>query len=153
MNEGLIKAWNETVTPEDVVYHLGDFAMGDRRLIPDILARLNGHITLIQGNHDRSKTLSAFKDVRDHAVLEMGGLKFELAHNPGHLKQDCVFAFCGHVHEQWTFREIGDVISEDDVSDHYYRHPRIICRVPVYNVGVDVRGYRPRTLREILTAA
>ncbi len=27
MNEELIKRWNETVAPDDLVYHLGDFGL------------------------------------------------------------------------------------------------------------------------------
>jgi calcineurin-like phosphoesterase family protein len=150
MNEGLIKNWNETVSPDDVVYHLGDFAMGNRTLIPEILSRLNGRLILVRGNHDFSKSLGYFGEVHDSLVLELDGHRFELAHNPGHLKQDCDFAMCGHVHEQWVKREIGEIIEADSVSDRAYRHPEIRPAVPVYNVGVDVRGYRPQTLQEIL---
>jgi calcineurin-like phosphoesterase family protein len=151
MNEGLIKNWNEVVNPGDTVYHLGDFAMGNRKLIPEILARLNGRIILVRGNHDFSKSLEYFQEVVSHQILEMDGYRFELAHNPGHLKQDCDFAMCGHVHEQWAKREVGELIEADTVSDHRYQHPQIVPSVPIYNVGVDVRGYRPRTLQEILS--
>ena len=150
MNEGLIKNWNETVGSYDTVYHLGDFAMGNRKLIPEILSRLNGRIILVRGNHDFSNSLKYFSEVYPYQILELDGYCFELAHNPGHLKQNCDFALCGHVHEQWAKREIGEVIEADDVSDHAYRHPEIRPTVPVYNVGVDVRGFRPRTLQEIL---
>ena len=150
MNEGLIKNWNEVVKPGDTVYHLGDFAMGQRNLIPGILSRLNGRIILIRGNHDFSKSLGYFQEVVPSQVLELDGHKFELAHNPGHLSQSHDFALCGHVHEQWPKREVGEVIEADTVSDHAYQHPQIVPTVPIYNVGVDVRGYRPRTLQEIL---
>lgn len=151
MNEGLIQNWNEVVGPEDTVYHLGDFAMGNRKLIPEILSRLNGRIVLVRGNHDFSKSLEYFPEVHHSLRLEIDGHTFEVAHNPGHLKQDLDFALCGHVHEQWAKREVGETIEADEVSDHAYQHPKIVPTVPIYNVGVDVRGYRPRTIQEILS--
>ena len=152
MNEGLIKNWNEVVEERDIVYHLGDFAMGNRKLIPDIISRLNGNIILVRGNHDFSKSLGYFGEVHDRLTLEVDGYRFELSHNPSHLKQDCDFAMCGHVHEQWAKREIGEIIKADNASDLAHKHPEIKPVVPIYNVGVDVREYRPKTLEEILKA-
>lgn len=53
MNEALIHNWNEVVEPEDEVFHYGDVALGPWAEWDDVLSRLNGHITLIVGNHDR----------------------------------------------------------------------------------------------------
>lgn len=53
MDEEIIRRWNEVVEPEDIVYHLGDIAMGT---IVDSLpkvARLNGYKVAVLGNHDR----------------------------------------------------------------------------------------------------
>lgn len=53
MNENLIKNWNDTVAPDDEVFHLGDVALGPWSEWDGLLSRLNGHITLVIGNHDR----------------------------------------------------------------------------------------------------
>jgi len=53
MNEALIKNWNNTVGPEDTVYHLGDVALGPWVEWDGLLERLNGYKVLIVGNHDR----------------------------------------------------------------------------------------------------
>lgn len=50
MNETLIKNWNSLVEPRDMVYVLGDFAMGDPE---PYLKRLYGDICLIPGDHDK----------------------------------------------------------------------------------------------------
>ena len=43
MDEFLIQTWNETVTPEDTVYNLGDFSFAqDHKQIERVLSRLNG---------------------------------------------------------------------------------------------------------------
>lgn len=53
MNEDMIKRWNSVVDPDDIVYHLGDFAFGSKEVIRNIVSRLNGRIRLILGNHDK----------------------------------------------------------------------------------------------------
>jgi calcineurin-like phosphoesterase family protein len=51
MDETLITNWNSRIKAEDLVYFLGDVGFGD---ISNILRRLNGHIVLISGSHDKS---------------------------------------------------------------------------------------------------
>jgi len=54
MNETLIANWNNAVTPDDVVYHLGDFAFGDALGVDRVMRRLNfKHFHFIKGNHDK----------------------------------------------------------------------------------------------------
>ncbi|WP_372367868.1 phosphoesterase [Candidatus Uabimicrobium sp. HlEnr_7] len=53
-DEQLIANWNTCVSKGDRVYHLGDFSFGNEDYIEKILARLNGDIHLIKGNHDRN---------------------------------------------------------------------------------------------------
>jgi calcineurin-like phosphoesterase family protein len=50
MDEEMIKRWNDTVRPNDKVYHLGDVVINRRSL--STLVRLNGDKVLIRGNHD-----------------------------------------------------------------------------------------------------
>ena len=52
MDEDMIKKWNETVSNNDVVLHLGDFGLGNKEYIASIVKRLNGKKILIMGNHD-----------------------------------------------------------------------------------------------------
>lgn len=51
MNNALIENWNNSVEPEDVVFHLGDFAFLQDST--EIINALNGKIYLIPGNHDK----------------------------------------------------------------------------------------------------
>lgn len=50
MDEEMVKRWNETVRPNDKVYHLGDVVINRKAL--KIMHRLNGDKVLIRGNHD-----------------------------------------------------------------------------------------------------
>ncbi|HEU4807805.1 MAG TPA: hypothetical protein VFT01_06045, partial [Homoserinimonas sp.] len=54
MNRALIKKWNDRVAPDDVVWHLGDLALGrDIRAQVAMTSVLNGRRKLVPGNHDR----------------------------------------------------------------------------------------------------
>lgn len=59
MDQMIIKNWNERVSENDTVYHLGDIAVYFAKpqakayeKIFQILDSLNGHLVLIKGNHD-----------------------------------------------------------------------------------------------------
>lgn len=72
MNESLIKNWNDTISPEDEVYYLGDFAFASRRRTHELAWRLNGKINIIAGNHDRLRDLNntgKFKGIYDYGEL------------------------------------------------------------------------------------
>lgn len=48
----LIDNWNAHVKPGDDVFHIGDFAYGNRESAQAILDQLHGNVHLIEGNHD-----------------------------------------------------------------------------------------------------
>lgn len=50
MDDYMVDQWNDTIGPNDDVYHLGDF--GDYSFRP----KLNGNIHLILGNYDKDFT-------------------------------------------------------------------------------------------------
>ena len=133
MNEAMIERWNKIVTPEDTIYHLGDFCMGRKEVnCPLVLPRLNGHKILIKGNHDRSiqQMISyGFNEAYDNMFLQTEkGLAY-LAHEPkpnGHWAETAEFQLCGHVHDHWKVKE------------------------KWYNVGVDVWDFYPKTIHEII---
>lgn len=53
MNSEIVRRWNEIVMPDDIVYHLGDVALGKIDDSLPIVSRLNGYKVLVNGNHDR----------------------------------------------------------------------------------------------------
>lgn len=97
MDEAMVKAWNETVKPEDKVYHLGDVVINRRAF--KTLGRLNGRKVLIKGNHDifhLEEYLEYFDDIRAYHV--MNGMI--LSHIPIHVESMGRFS-CnvhGHLH-------------------------------------------------------
>lgn len=55
MDEELISVWNTQVAPEDDVYYLGDFTLGDKNLASYYFSRLNGNIAILgnRWHHDK----------------------------------------------------------------------------------------------------
>ena len=53
MDWEIVNRWNETVGDTDVVYHLGDTALGNSDRWDEIFKSLNGYKILVVGNHDR----------------------------------------------------------------------------------------------------
>jgi len=140
-NEFLIAAWNNRVKPGDRVYHLGDFAMGDRRLIPDIVKRLNGLITLVLGNHDRPRSCDGhFHDMVHSVSMVCDHGKILMRHAPNDL-------------DPWS-QGSRDLVRESPGGYDYYLHGHVhnrwTRRGKFVNVGVDVRDFEPKTLEELL---
>lgn len=84
MDEIMIAAWNDHVKPNDIVYCLGDFAFHSREKIENLLARLNGILYLIPGNHDR---LKKYKDTKINILpplttVDINGKMLVLCHYP-----------------------------------------------------------------------
>lgn len=112
MDEELVKRWNETVRPNDKVYHLGDVVINRRVL--KTLSRLNGDKVLIRGNHDifrDDEYRQYFRELRAYHV--MNGMI--LSHIPIH--PDSLGRFGtnihGHLHSNRVMTEINGVVVPD----------------------------------------
>jgi len=91
MDEALISNWNAIVSPGDIVYHLGDFAVGGGKA-GQYLYRLNGDVKFVRGNHDnRLDTLNKELlnrlpepadglDIEDLREISVHGQKIVLCH-------------------------------------------------------------------------
>jgi calcineurin-like phosphoesterase family protein len=97
MDEDMVRMWNETVRPNDKVYHLGDVVI-NRKALP-IMNRLNGDKVLIRGNHDifrDDEYRKYFRELRAYHV--MNGMI--LSHIPIHTESLGRFGtnIHGHLH-------------------------------------------------------
>lgn len=105
MNERLIKNWNSQVSDEDNVYHLGDFSFMNPHETKKILARLNGKIHLVTGNHenmlkDRS-VHQYFESIKDQRFVTIDGIFVHMLHYPileWNKMHHGSFHLFGHVH-------------------------------------------------------
>ena len=132
MNEGLVERWNEAVKPDDVVWHLGDFAIRQRpAVISELLARLRGQKHLVAGNNDPPETrqLKGWESVQSYLEIEVDGVSLVLCHYP--------FRSWHGMGKGW-------------VNLHGHSHGRMKPQPRQFDVGVDVWGFRPVSLSEIL---
>lgn len=53
MDAAIVENWNQVVGDTDVVFHLGDLALGPSERWDEILKSLNGYKIFVVGNHDR----------------------------------------------------------------------------------------------------
>lgn len=120
MNEAIVERWNSVVSPEDLVYHLGDVLMSHYDV--SILQRLNGKIYLIRGNHDTDRKLSdinatgklANEFIHTSELIKFGKLSLFLCHYPvltanhddKHFSRH-VINLHGHTHQKknWLFAD------------------------------------------------
>ena len=106
MDEEMIRRWNDTVRPNDKVYHLGDVVINRKAL--KTLARLNGDKVLIRGNHDifrDDEYREYFRELRAYHV--MNGMI--LSHIPVHPESLGRFGtnIHGHLHTNRVKKIIG----------------------------------------------
>lgn len=137
MNQVIIDNWNQTVGQDDIVYFLGDFALGSNveekyELLKDLL---NGTIYFLRGNHDRSRASVGkyFHLIDDLSQIEYNGYHFILSHQPLFNNQipKNFINIHGHIHDKSLDR------NKYDLSCHF-------------NVSVDVIDFTPISIDEIV---
>ena len=135
MDEEMVKRWNETVRPNDKVYHLGDVVINRRAL--KTLHRLNGDKVLIKGNHDifrLDEYTEHFRDIRSYHV--MNGMI--LSHIPVH--EESLYRFGtnihGHLHSNRVMRT--DRFGVTTIDPRYY------------NVCVEQTDFRPILFEDVI---
>jgi calcineurin-like phosphoesterase family protein len=130
----LIANWNAVVTADDIVWHLGDFALGpsDER-VAEILNSLAGTKHLIIGNNDGSGTLAApgWASVGHYAEIEVDDRRLVLCH----------YAF-----RTWNGMGRGAL----DLHGHSHGQLKPIPKQ--YDVGVDAQNFVPVDLPAILVS-
>jgi calcineurin-like phosphoesterase family protein len=143
MDRIIIRNYNRVISDEDIVYHLGDLSLissyqSDR--LKNVVEKLSGRKILILGNHDSLKPFKyvdvGFESVHTSLEIEIEALEFDgfpkkkilLNHDPVvSIVNKHDLYICGHVHTM--FKSLGKII----------------------NVGVDVWGFTPVNLDDILS--
>lgn len=128
LNNTMITNWNNTVKPEDHVYHLGDVVIKKEYL--ELVKQLNGYKRLVSGNHDIFDTRLYLEAGFDKVcgARAFPGLKVILTHIPIH--SECL-------KEGWI-----------NVSGHL--HSNCLSDRRYINVSVEQINYTPVLLEDIL---
>lgn len=132
--------YNKLVAPDDIVYIVGDVCYQKTPEFLPRVAEMNGRKILFRGNHDRVFTDEELKPYFEEIIPEGEGqdiilyykdsegnekpLPCYITHYPtcgiGH-----AFNLVGHIHGAWKYQ------------------------LNMFNVGIDVNGYRPVNLNKI----
>lgn len=155
MDWTMICKWNAIVHPDDMVFHLGDVALGAIAESLPKIAQLNGTKILVPGNHDRifskekearrARFLPEYEKVftqilPEHVVITLAdGTNVNLSH----------FPFQGDSHDEDRFE---DVRPPDDGQwiIHGHVHEKWKVNGRQINVGVDVWNFYPVSEDDII---
>jgi len=131
MNDLLISRWNETVGPDDEVWHLGDFCRNESDA-PAFLERLNGRKHLIRGNNDAPSlgALPMWQSVQDYSEV---------------IVSDRLLVLCHYPFRSWNGQHKGAV------NLHGHSHGRMKPLTRQMDVGVDACDYRPIAAKGIFS--
>ncbi len=142
MNEELVLMWNSSVSPNDIVYNLGDlaFKVGSKMdNINSLTARLNGKHIMIKGNHDPSKKIPLFQNIAEwhkEMFLNIQGVDFLLTHFPykdAMRDDDLIERPDCFTPDKWANGKIIPLI-------HGHVHDCFVLRKNCLNVGYDAWG-------------
>lgn len=134
MDQTIIKNWNERVSEDDIVYHLGDIAVYFAKpqtkayeKVFQILNSLNGHLVLIKGNHD---SRGLFKYLAKNNYFFNGKPKFDF-HDVGVLLK--------YDHRQYylTHYPLMLGIAPQIINLHGHIHHYAVPAKENINVGID----------------
>lgn len=133
MDSTIIKNWNERIKEDDLVFFLGDFCFGKSTEAPGSKGfdyyrnQLNGNIIFLRGNHDKNNRC---KSIIESIIINYGGKRIYLTHNPKFYCKDFKFNFTGHTH------------------GIYGKFKRINKSV-IVDLSVDCWSFRPVSINEI----
>jgi len=127
MDWAMVKGWNELVTENDIVYHLGDFGS------PSYLKHLEGkQILFLIGNYDKPDVVSEMlidkrvSIIENNDEIKLNGYIIHLIHEPENGNGIDNFFLFGHIHKFQMVKPNG------------------------LNVGVDCHCFKPINEKTVL---
>lgn len=147
MDAELVRRWTERVAPDDVVWVLGDVAMGSIERSLERITALPGEKRLVAGNHDRCwpgngrKAERWVRRYRDAGFTEIM-TRAEIDLGEGVVLPACHFPYVGDSHDEDRFTAWRPV-DDGRWLLHGHVHERWKVEGRQVNVGVDVWDYAP----------
>ena len=131
MDETMIRRWNEVVSPDDEVWHLGDFAFYRDARAESVFWRLNGRKSLIIGNHDEDNAAVLalpWQRVEKYVLVKVEGEPVFLCHYPM---------------LSWP------KFSKGAIHLYGHMHGLFAATRSAADMGVDVWDFRPQSMEAI----
>lgn len=164
MDEVIIARWNQTVSPDDEVWVLGDYAMGDRHRGLDYLARMNGTKHLVIGNHDRCSPtekdghlyVKEYLEAGFTSVVSQAEVSLPALHEKGRNLKVLLshYPYAGDSHTEkdryakFRYRDLGQPLVCGHVHTDW-KAKLSPAGTPQLNVGVDQWDFTPVSALEV----
>jgi calcineurin-like phosphoesterase family protein len=163
-DEFLVERWNDKVGRNDRVIVFGDACMGTITESIKIIGRLNGRISLLPGNHDwthpahhgrqdaKASKIERMEALYAEAFDEILPLEFTL---PGFFNgEDTTFCHFPPFGDHTAEERFGEFRPHDRGQRFLHGHVHDLWadndNGRLINVGVDVRGFAPVAIDELL---
>ena len=134
----MIRRWNDRVSDDDVVYHLGDFTLGGTNMAQKFFEKLKGRIYVLKGSHDQSWYGKRVLFSLSGQVVEFLGTTKEISYNDKKIQLN------HYAQRVWWLSHYG--------SYHLYGHSH--GRLPSVgrsmDVGVDCHNFYPVKLEDVI---
>lgn len=143
MNNKMIIEWNKVVSPNDIVFHLGDFSFGSEDDALKVFNRLNGKINIIWGNHDKVSRKLEFESTHNYYELKYNKEKIILFHYP---IQEWNGMYKGVVHLHGHVHSINGISNHNNEKFNWNMKNR-------YDVGVENVGFAPILIEDAIKKA
>ena len=147
MDQVMADRWNSVVSPDDMVYHLGDFTLLRFAQFKSYVNRLNGIIRVVPGGHDYRWLGEYYQDVtwfKNVGVIDPLVTKTFPVNRDGSA-QATIVVLCHYAMRVWDRSHYGSL--------HLYGHNHCTIEDPVPNsmdVGVDCNDFYPVSLEQVL---
>ena len=144
MDAELIKRWNEKVSPNDVVYHLGDFCLNSLKLTRKYFSQLNGDIHILDNFWHHDKMWIADIKKNNEIISTKSGI-VSLISPIFIIKTEGKILILSHYpQEEWDRKHYGAI--------HFHGHSHGNSRKMEnrFDIGVDCWNFYPVALKEIL---
>lgn len=131
----ILAQWQSLVGPEEVVFHLGDLALGGKDAMAQLMTELPGQLYLLRGNHDRHS-----KAFYESLGIQMVPDPLEIRANSG---QRLIF----------SHRPILPLAPNVlNLHGHVHNNPTPGLSAQHLDLCVDVRQYRPWQSKDVLAS-
>lgn len=137
----MVELWNEVVSPDSIIIHLGDFAFGNPGKACSILPKLSGKKILVPGNHDAKNLKSPeFKSFWRHITGPL--LELDL--------KELFLVLCHFPIECWNHRYHGSIHLHGHCHSNREQGLKPRQLKNRLDVGVDYHNLKPISLPEVL---
>lgn len=143
MHEAIIANWNSVVQDDDDVFLLGDMGFCGINKLRVLIARLNGKIHLVQGNHDDDKVVNSLYDSGYiHSVCDV--IQVTVVGDEECPNQD--LTLCHYPWSDWPNKERGAWM----IHGHQHQLPHMpSCSTAHWDIGLDRNNMFPVSFEQL----